>query len=196
MPTSRNKPPKPPQNLPLLTPPPPSPSSFTFVTPVRKLIFARDLELFQASETHELLLTFVTDLNNSVINVPNSQQLESNAIVEALLAILDRVAEAIVEFPAEDAAGSRFGNKSFQLFYDAIWERAPGWHTDLGVIVAPPLDQDQILAAVNELSRYFCESFGNRSRIDYGSGHELNFLSWLQVFLSLFLFSLTDNKLE
>jgi len=36
-------------------------------------------------------------------------------------------------------------------------------------------------AYVNELSVYFCECWGNRTRVDYGSGMELNFLCWLCV---------------
>lgn len=34
-------------------------------------------------------------------------------------------------------------------------------------------------AAIEEVSRYFIESFGNRRRIDYGTGHEANFIAWL-----------------
>ncbi len=37
------------------------------------------------------------------------------------------------------------------------------------------LPQDAII----EVSAYFTESWGNRTRIDYGSGMELNFLCWL-----------------
>jgi serine/threonine-protein phosphatase 2A activator len=35
--------------------------------------------------------------------------------------------------------------------------------------------------AIPEVSGYFVESWGNRTRIDYGSGMELNFLCWLYV---------------
>ena len=38
--------------------------------------------------------------------------------------------------------------------------------------------------AVSEISVYFCESWGNRTRIDYGSGMELNFLCWMCVLAS------------
>ena len=33
--------------------------------------------------------------------------------------------------------------------------------------------------AIPELAAYFGEAWGNRSRIDYGSGMELNFLCWM-----------------
>ena len=35
------------------------------------------------------------------------------------------------------------------------------------------------VAACAELAAYWCDSFGNRTRIDYGTGHETNFLAWL-----------------
>ena len=35
--------------------------------------------------------------------------------------------------------------------------------------------------AIEEVSAYFKESWGNRTRIDYGSGMELNFLCWMYV---------------
>lgn len=169
MPISRNKPPPPPENPELLTAPPPDPESLTFTTPTRKLITPHDLTLFQSSPTHALLLSFSTDLNNSVLNKPNSAQVPTTPAVDTLLSILDSVSKTIADFPAEDAAGSRFGNKSFQRFYDAVWERAEEWHQ--------PLDLSN--DALAEPKRYFCEAFGNRTRIDYGSGHELNFLAWM-----------------
>lgn len=52
-------------------------------------------------------------------------------------------------------------------------------------ISAPPAMQPptgnpaSIPGAAAELAVYFCESFGNATRIDYGTGHELAFVIWL-----------------
>ncbi|KAI5820518.1 hypothetical protein BZA77DRAFT_79580 [Pyronema omphalodes] len=169
MPISRNKPPPPPTDLPFLSPAPPPIESITFTTPERRLISSHDLTLFQTSPTHALLLSFTTDLNNSVLNKSNSSEVTITPVIETLLKILDNVSAVVDEFPPEYAGGSRFGNKSFQGFYDAVWERATEWHTSLNLPEG----------AIEEVKRYFCESFGNRTRIDYGSGHELNFLAWI-----------------
>lgn len=65
-------------------------------------------------------------------------------------------------------------------------QAAPELHATL-----PVLPQD----AIPEVSVYFEEAWGNRTRIDYGSGMELNFLCWLSVACSqTFSFRITDAK--
>jgi Phosphotyrosyl phosphate activator (PTPA) protein len=61
-------------------------------------------------------------------------------------------------------------------------------YVGLSPLQAAPRFQEQVLRvgpseAITEVSGYFCESWGNRARIDYGSGMELNFLCWLCVFI-------------
>jgi serine/threonine-protein phosphatase 2A activator len=38
---------------------------------------------------------------------------------------------------------------------------------------------ESLHVAVPELTEYLNKSFGNETRIDYGSGHELSFAAWL-----------------
>jgi serine/threonine-protein phosphatase 2A activator len=114
--------------------------------------------------------------------------------VKAILAILDRVDEVVAAHPPVDNAKSRFGNPAFRDFYDEVSEvrkarglaqgyiirhaytlarasqKAPEWFASIPGV--PTSD-------IPNIQPYFCESWGNRTRIDYGSGMELNIICWL-----------------
>jgi serine/threonine-protein phosphatase 2A activator len=114
--------------------------------------------------------------------------------VRAILDALGHVEQVAKEIPPVENSSSRFGNPAFRTFYDKVSEvplihcsplilwcgsdrtsciqLSPSLHASL-----PVLPQE----AVAEVSVYFTEAWGNRSRIDYGSGMELNFLCWLYV---------------
>jgi len=90
--------------------------------------------------------------------------------VTSLIEVLDRVEGLAKETPPVENSASRFGNPAFRTFYDKVQQAAAQFHE---LLLVRPTD------AVVEVSGYFCESWGNRARIDYGSGMELNFLCWL-----------------
>ena len=90
--------------------------------------------------------------------------------VTTILAILDKVEDVAQRSPPESQGDSRFGNKGFRDFIDLLAAESPSWHRDLGIA-----SEDMVV----EISTYLKQSFGNRTRIDYGSGHELNFMLWL-----------------
>ena len=106
-----------------------------------------------------------------------------------MLKILDSVDAIIDETPPVDNEKSRFGNPAFRTFYDAVQkvrdqtmrssrrradtfdlQNACEWLMDL-----PNFPSEQ----ATEVATYLLEAWGNRTRIDYGSGMELNFLCWL-----------------
>jgi serine/threonine-protein phosphatase 2A activator len=134
--------------------------------------------VFLKSDTYQLLLGFVFGLTDAVQDVSISTQAKepSSPIVKTILEVLDEADRVIETCPPIDLGGSRFGNPAFRQYLDALKERSAGWHKKLGLT-----DEDE----VEEVQTYFLECFGNRTRIDYGSGHELNFIMWLSVSRSI-----------
>jgi serine/threonine-protein phosphatase 2A activator len=89
-----------------------------------------------------------------------------------VLKVLEAVDALVTKHPAADMVSSRFGKPEFRDFYDEL-QKTTG---DILRKSTLPKVPDE---AIPELEAYLVESWGNRTRIDYGSGHELNFVSFL-----------------
>ena len=147
-----------------------------FVIPSRRILSSRDHDLFTQSSTHSLILSFVFSLSDAargrnISSVPFST---ASKAVKGIVSILRHTEDLIQNFPPEEQAGSRFGNPAFRAFLDALSQHSSEWHAHL-LPSPPPL----LEAALPEVSTYLFQSFGNHARIDYGSGHELNFFIYL-----------------
>ncbi|KAL0945999.1 hypothetical protein HGRIS_012275 [Hohenbuehelia grisea] len=141
-----------------------------FQTLRKAILTPEQLAAFQTSKTHDDVKAYIETLNEAVVGAKLSDACSESPGVKAILNVLDRVEEIAKETPAVENAASRFGNPAFRTFYDKVLEASPALHAEL-----PNLPAD----AIPEISGYFNESWGNRARIDYGSGMELNFLCWL-----------------
>ncbi|KAK8872888.1 Phosphotyrosyl phosphatase activator [Apiospora arundinis] len=168
-------------------PPPPEPSTLSYQVPSRRILSRKDHELFLSSPTHTLILAFVFGLSDAVVDTPISSVKDEDLTpaIASILAILDEVEALVLATPPDDSGGSRFGNKLFRTFLDKTKAASAAWHQRLGV--ASP-------EAVAEVETYLLQSFGNRSRIDYGSGHELNFMIWLLCLYQLQVVKKSDFK--
>ncbi|KAK3337446.1 hypothetical protein B0T19DRAFT_490106 [Cercophora scortea] len=168
-------------------PPPPDLSTLTFKVPSRRILSPRDHELFLASPTYNLVVSFAFGLTESVVDTPISavKDSELSQPVRTILRILNDTESLCRDSPPDDQGGSRFGNKTFRVFLDKVKQRFAQWHETLGL--SDP-------AAVAEVSTYLSQSFGNRSRIDYGSGHELNFMMWLLCLYQLSILTRDDFR--
>ncbi|KAI1143557.1 Phosphotyrosyl phosphatase activator [Hypoxylon sp. FL0543] len=168
-------------------PPPPDLSSHTFQVPTRRILSTKDHELFLSSPTYTLILAFVFGLSDSVVDTPISavKDDELSPSVKAILGILDEAERLVLETPPDESEESRFGNKVFRTYLDKAKAASPSWHARLGLA-----SQE----AVAEVETYLNHSFGNRTRIDYGSGHELNFIIWLLCLYQLQILTKADFK--
>ncbi|WYZ34393.1 hypothetical protein EsH8_I_000669 [Colletotrichum jinshuiense] len=167
-------------------PSPPNLCDHTYKIPSRRILSQKDHDLFLSSPTYNLVLAFVFGLSESVEDTPHSAAKDSDLTpaLQSILRILDEADSLVKESPPDDQEGSRFGNKAFRTFLDLVKEKAAAWQSRLGV--------DD--AAKDEVAVYLENSFGNRARIDYGSGHELNFVMWLLCLYQLRVITKDDFR--
>jgi len=169
-PTSRDPASAPPPPTPPL-PAPPNLQNHTYMVPSRRILSPEDHKLFLSSDTCTLVEAFIYGIADSVRgrSISSVRADETTPTVTAIVSILGDAERLLSQCPPEDT-GSRFGNPVFRTFLDTIETALPSWHSQLGLHDGPQ---------VQEVSTYLYHSLGNKQRIDYGSGHELNFFLWL-----------------
>jgi len=149
---------------------PPDTSSHKFVVPTRQILNAMDMVKWTRSSAYRDFLGFIQTLNESVKSQPMSINCNVSDTCTALILILDSLQDLIKKFPPVDQP-QRFGNKAFKSWYEAMKESIP-------TLISEILPESQKGASV-ELVAYLHDSFGNATRIDYGTGHEACFVAFL-----------------
>lgn len=146
----------------------------------KKLLNDEDVKLWVNSTSFQSLTDFISKLAKSVEGRENTWYLKPiSSNIELLCDMLVNIRKIIDSYPViHDTSTSRFGKIEFRDFYDELTKQSFQMIQEL----SSDFTKDQIL----ELSNYLNESWGSRARIDYGSGHELNFIC--------FLFGLTQYK--
>ena len=105
-----------------------------------------------------------------------SEDCPVSSAVQKLLDALHKLSQFIKQAPPVTHE-VRYGNPAFRDWFDMMKDAAPEIVYDiLG---------EQLGEATVELIPYFIDSFGNRSRIDYGTGHETTFVSFLYCLFCL-----------
>ncbi|KAK6587820.1 phosphotyrosyl phosphatase activator -related [Cryptosporidium xiaoi] len=145
-----------------------------------RILDKRHLDIFIDGKTHSEIIEFIELLSRSVRGkslIPQyeyelekpSKQDPSVAAIFILLDLLAKLDSLVDEIPPIKQP-MRFGNKAFQTWYDCAKQLSSSYLKELLNLKSDYLEEVQI---------YFVESFGNRNRVDYGTGHELNFVLFL-----------------
>jgi len=142
--------------------------------PRRVITTEDDLRDWTASAERETLVGFARDVGDAIIGKVCSNDLASSAASRVLLTLLEKARDLVSEFPPQDAhQRARYGNPSYKDWFDAMSATALGDMLSFVTTAAAPSADPKSLA--EELSGYWRDSFGNRNRVDYGTGHEVAF---------------------
>ena len=157
----------------------------TFVVPCRAIFQAQDLEKFKKSSAFSELIDFVQTSAESVIGLKISDDYPVSDAVLQFESFMARLGALVDEFPPLKQP-MRFGNKAFRQWHSRLLEIVPDF---LKSFLPANLVE---LGACEELSPYICSSFGNETRIDYGTGHEMTMAVVLLCLKKLGIFQKED----
>ncbi|KAI8976474.1 Phosphotyrosyl phosphatase activator [Pilobolus umbonatus] len=151
--------------------------------PVKRIYTKEHLNEFLHSTAYEEYIGYIERLNEAVKNCKIERQMPVSKNVQSVLTLLDTLMNWVNEIPAVENSLSRFGNPAFRTFYDRVQENVDSLLK--GFVPA---------SSIEEVSKYLVESFGNQKRIDYGTGHEANFMAWLLCLDKLHVLTPEDDK--
>lgn len=160
------------------------PDQHEFVLPKKCIKIPADIVVWQKSEAYFEYLGFILALNEAVQGKALDTQCVQSPILVNVIQMLNKFDEWITEIPPTEQP-QRFGNKSFRI-----------WHEKLQQNAAEELKQvlpEELHRAIPEIVQYLDESFGNPTRIDYGTGHEMAFLMFLCCMFKIGAFKEEDK---
>uniref|UniRef100_A0A0R3RYL4 Serine/threonine-protein phosphatase 2A activator n=1 Tax=Elaeophora elaphi TaxID=1147741 RepID=A0A0R3RYL4_9BILA len=158
----------------------------TCCRPERHVLSVFDLAKWCRSKAYMEYMAMISELNDAVKGVPSTEDIPISPKVMDAIDILDELQKWTLEYPPEDMGTQRFGNIAFRKWHQRLTEEADD--IIYGLLTAEKKN------FVMELLPYFLDSFGNATRIDYGSGHEASFLIFMLCLRKLGVFVPADNR--
>ncbi|KAJ3700466.1 hypothetical protein LUZ61_004171 [Rhynchospora tenuis] len=166
--------------VPIATPP------YNFQTPSKRITSLDDIKRFNESPSGRHFLGFVASLSHSVCGRKLSDPLpiELSPVLTSLVSLLQTLSDWVDQIPPLPHQ-ARYGNPAYRLWHERLSAEVPS-------LLKPVLSTAVLEAAEVELVPYLLDSFGNATRIDYGTGHETNFAAFLYCLACLNLIKEED----
>ncbi|KAI6654771.1 Serine/threonine-protein phosphatase 2A activator [Oopsacas minuta] len=147
-----------------------------FTEPVKCVLTEPDIDKWKESTGYQDLISFIQYLGKAVESKKISNDCTESPGVKGIMTILDKLNLWVSEIPPEDQP-QRFGNKSYRVWHARLTDSS----TELIQSILP----ESLQPALIELRPYLLDSFGNPTRIDYGTGHEASFTIFVLCLMKL-----------
>ncbi|OAG30116.1 serine/threonine-protein phosphatase 2A activator [Nematocida displodere] len=141
----------------------------------------REVEKFKASPAYETVTKYIALLDKEIQESKTLGDTKrdwdlgrsSPGATTPIHAFLQRIKRIIDEVPLEED-DQRYGNRGFIVFLERVTKEGSS-------LIKEVLLNGGASKTTEALATYLEASFGNKTRIDYGTGHELNFFCFLIV---------------
>jgi len=141
-----------------------------FVIPTTQICTQNDMVKWTKSQAYNDYIAFVLTLNSAVKGKSLSAECNVSLSTHKLQDLIKTLSSWVDEIPPAEQA-QRFGNKAFRTWIQKLKSNSCSLVEEL----LPP----NLQKAAVEIGSYLSESFGNETRIDYGTGHEAAFAAFL-----------------
>ncbi|XP_076233315.1 serine/threonine-protein phosphatase 2A activator [Calliopsis andreniformis] len=160
------------------------PDDHEFIIPKKSIKVPADMNVWMKSEAYFEYLGFILALNDSVQGKALNVDCFQSPAIDNVVGMLNEFDEWITQIPPTEQP-QRFGNKSFKIWHEKLQQN--------GVTELQKVLPEELHRAVPEIVQYLYESFGNPTRIDYGTGHEMAFLMFLCCMFKIGAFKQDDK---
>lgn len=150
--------------------PPILPITHRFMEPEKAVKTITDMAIWEKSEAYMEYTGFVATLNEAIKSKPLTVDCKISDNIKRLVNMLEKIENLMDQHPPIEQP-QRFGNVAFR-----------DWLEKLKMNSTRFLEEAlhaRIHVAIPEVKVYLEESFGNATRIDYGTGHEMAFVMFL-----------------
>ncbi|XP_063634202.1 serine/threonine-protein phosphatase 2A activator-like [Cydia splendana] len=160
------------------------PPNHRFQEPEKAVKTITDMAVWEKSEAYMEYTGFIATLNESIKSKPLSVDCKVNNNVMQLLHVLEEINDMIDQFPPVEQP-QRFGNTAFRDWLDKVKSNT--------TTLLQKMMHESLHIAIAEIKAYLEESFGNATRIDYGTGHEMAFIMFLCCLYKIGFLQAEDN---
>lgn len=169
-----------------------SAAAFTPQPPAKVILEDHSLvEVFRRSASFQKIVSYAQGCSEAVQSTPNFRRL-SQTIEECddtakylVKEYFPYLHQLVTEIPLEDMAQQRFGNRAKRTFHARFESTVVADMTKLARTFPSSAGKSEaaLTELAEELAAYMMDAFGNATRLDFGSGHELHFFIVMMICL-------------
>jgi len=159
----------------------------TFIEPTKRITNPQELAAFHKSPTYKAIFGFIQHLGEIAHGKSNSCPCHISPATEGIIAILEELGTVWTKEIPPIPQPMRYGNKAYRIWHKRLLENITQLHDRI-----LPENLKGGVASV-ELGPYLLDAFGNSTRLDYGTGHELHFVAWTYCLRSIGVLTSEDE---
>jgi len=158
---------------------------FRFQPPFKAITSQEDMQRFKEGQAFASVRDFLLSLNDACKYKKIGSQPALSPACSSVIKVLQTLSGWVDEVPPIQQP-MRYGNKAFRDWFD---KAEAGMHT-----LVEEMLPEQLRPASVEIAPYLLHSLGNKTRIDYGTGHENCFICFLTALAQIGFFVAEDAE--